>query len=186
MIVPRSIFNTTRVICNLGLSILKSSNSTGQGYNGKFVSNTQYYWFYGGTGPGDNRSVQWQHLASQGNVAPWDGKTTITTEYIRGNGSNGGETPGQDLTLKFWTQNTGWVDAGAVWEYSTASFNNDVGIDWSTTTLNIPTSIQTEITAGNDFWMKYEQLNIQQNGADSSPGVDVVGSESASTNCCAL
>ena len=44
--------------------------------------------------------------------------------------------------------------------------NNDVGIDWSTTTLNIPTSIQTEITAGNDFWMKYEQLNIQQNGAD--------------------
>ena len=143
-----------------------TNGGTGQGYNGKFVSNTQYYWFYGGTGPGDNRSVQWQHLASQGNVAPWDGKTTITTEYIRGNGSNGGETPGQDLTLKFWTQNTGWVDAGAVWEYSTASFNNDVGIDWSTTTLNIPTSIQTEITAGNDFWMKYEQLNIQQNGAD--------------------
>ena len=143
-----------------------TNGGTGQGYNGKFVSNTQYYWFYGGTGPGDDRSVQWQHLASQGNVAPWDGKTTITTEYIRGNGSNGGETPGQDLTLKFWTQNTGWVDAGAVWEYSTASFNNDVGIDWSTTTLNIPTSIQTEITAGNDFWMKYEQLNIQQNGAD--------------------
>ena len=47
-----------------------------------------------------------------------------------------------------------------------ALIQNDVGIDWSTTTLNIPTSIQTEITAGNDFWLKYEQLNIQQNGAD--------------------
>jgi hypothetical protein len=143
-----------------------SNGGTGVGYNGRFVSDIQYYWFYGGTGPGDNRSVQWQHIASSGDVAPWDGKTTITTEYIRGNMTNGGETPGQDLTLKFWTQNTGWVVAGAVWEYSTASFNNDVGIDWSTTTLNIPTSIQTEITAGNDFWMKYEQLNIQQNGAD--------------------
>ena len=143
-----------------------TNGGSGLSYNGFFASNSQYYIFYGGTGPGDNRSIQWQHLASQGNVAPWDGKTTITTEYIRGNMSNGGETPGQDLTLKFWTQNTGWVVAGAVWEYTSANIQNDVGIDWSTTTLNIPTSIQTEITAGNDFWLKYEQLNIQQNGAD--------------------
>ena len=143
-----------------------TNGGTGLSYNGFFASNSQYYIFYGGTGPGDNRSIQWQHLASQGNVAPWDGKTTITTEYIRGNMSNGGETPGQDLTLKFWTQNTGWVDAGAVWEYTSANLQNDVGIDWSTTTLNIPATVQTEINAGNTFKLYYEQLGIQASGAD--------------------
>ena len=140
------------------------NGGTGLSYNGRFISDVQYYLFYGGNVT-NNRWIQWEFSTAE-QIATFQNHTTITTEYIRGNMSNGGETPGQDLTLKFWTQNTGWVDAGAVWEYTSANLQNDVGIDWSTTTLNIPATVQTEINAGNTFKLYYEQLGIQASGAD--------------------
>ena len=133
-------------------------------YNGFFVSDVQYYAFYGGSA-GANRWIYWEFSTAE-QIATFQNHTTITTEYIRGNGQNGGETPGQDLELFFWTQATGYVKAGNVWEYSTSSFNNDVGIDWSTTTLTIPATVQTEINAGNTFRLYYQQLNIQASAAD--------------------
>ena len=140
------------------------NGGTGLSYNGFFVSDVQYYAFYGGSA-GANRWIYWEFSTAE-QIATFQNHTTITTEYIRGNGQNGGETPGQDLELFFWTQATGYVKAGNVWEYSTASFNNDVGIDWSTTTLTIPATVQTEINAGNTFRLYYQQLNIQASAAD--------------------
>ena len=136
------------------------NGGTGLSYNGRFTSDVQYYLFYGGNVT-NNRWIQWEFSTAE-QIATFQNHTTITTEYIRGNMTNGGETPGQDLTLKFWTQNTGWVDAGAVWAYTTANITNDVGIDWSTTTLNIPATVQTEINAGNTFKLYYEQLAFKQ------------------------
>ena len=146
------------------LDVQLVNGGTGLSYNGRFTSDVQYYLFYGGNVT-NNRWIQWEFSTAE-QIATFQNHTTITTEYIRGNMTNGGETPGQDLTLKFWTQNTGWVDAGAVWAYTTANITNDVGIDWSTTTLNIPATVQTEINAGNTFKLYYEQLGIQASGAD--------------------
>ena len=140
------------------------NGGTGLSYNGFFVSDVQYYAFYGGSN-GANRWIYWEFSTSD-DIATFQNHTTITTEYIRGNGQNGGETPGQDLELFFWTQATGYVKAGNVWEYTSANITNDVGIDWSTTTLTIPATVQTEINAGNTFRLYYQQLNIQASAAD--------------------
>lgn len=146
------------------LNVQLTNGGTGLGYNGFFASDVQYYIFYGGTTNG-NRWIEWQ-FSTADEIATFQNHTTITTEYIRGNMSNGGETPGQDLECFFWTQATGYVKAGNVWEYTNANITNDVGIDWSTTTLTIPATVQTEINAGNSFKLYYHQIGIQANAAD--------------------
>jgi hypothetical protein len=146
------------------INVSVRNGGTGLSYNGFFVSDVQYYAFYGGS-TGNDRWIQWE-FSTTDQIATFQNHTTITTEYIRGNMSNGGETPGQDLECFFWTQATGYVKAGNVWEYTSASFSNDVGIDWSTTTLTIPATVQTEINAGNSFRLYYQQLNIQASAAD--------------------
>ena len=146
------------------LDVQLVNGGTGLSYNGRFTSDVQYYLFYGGNVT-NNRWIYWEFSTAE-QIATFQNHTTITTEYIRGNGSNGGETPGQDLELFFWTQATGYVKAGNVWEYTTANINNDVGIDWSTTSLTIPATVQTEINAGNAFRLYYQQLGIQASGAD--------------------
>lgn len=146
------------------LDVQLVNGGTGLSYNGRFTSDVQYYLFYGGNVT-NNRWIYWEFSTAE-QIATFQNHTTVTTEYIRGNGSNGGETPGQDLELFFWTQATGYVKAGNVWEYTSANINNDVGIDWSTTSLTIPATVQTEINAGNAFRLYYQQLGIQASGAD--------------------
>jgi hypothetical protein len=136
-----------------------SNGGTGLSYNGGFISDVQYYLFYGGN-VGSNRIIHWT-FSTANEIQSFQNHNTITVEYIRGTGSNGGEYPGQDLELWFWSANTNYVKAGNVWSSGDAA-----GGDWSTTTLNIPATIQTEINNGNAYRMYFQQLSIQAGGAD--------------------
>jgi hypothetical protein len=136
-----------------------TNSGTGLSYNGGFISDVQYYLFYGGN-VGSNRIIHWT-FSTANEIQSFQNHNTITVEYIRGTGSNGGEYPGQDLELWFWSANTNYVKAGNVWSSGDAA-----GGDWSTTTLNIPATIQTEINNGNAYRMYFQQLSIQAGGAD--------------------
>lgn len=136
-----------------------SNGGTGLSYNGGFISDVQYMLFYGGN-VGSNRLAYWT-FSTPNEIQSFQNHNTITIEYIRGTGSNGGEYPGQDLELWFWSANTQYVKAGNVWSTGDAA-----GEDWSTTTLNIPATIQTEINNGNTYRMYFQQLSIQAGGAD--------------------
>lgn len=136
-----------------------SNGGTGLSYNGGFISDVQYILFYGGN-VGSNRLAYW-NFSTPNEIQSFQNHNTITVEYIRGTGSNGGEYPGQDLELWFWSANTNYVQAGNVWSSGDAA-----GEDWSTTTLNIPATIQTEINNGNAYRMYFQQLSIQAGGAD--------------------
>tara|TARA_Y100000361_G_scaffold69963_2_gene61763 strand:- start:512 stop:12706 length:12195 start_codon:yes stop_codon:yes gene_type:complete len=135
------------------LNVSLTAGGAGTGNNTLFASPTQYYIFQGGTA-GANRHIYWQFTQAE-TTAAFAGRTTITTEYIRGNDVNGGELPNQDLRVFLHTPTSGYVQAGALW----TSASSD-GADWSTTTLTIPAAIQTDIANGEAVRIYYDQVNV--------------------------
>ena len=121
-------FGTT----NVGASVVAGGTGTG---TGGFASNINYLLFSGASG------------ARSATFAPTDLTTynTVTFSAIRGNGSNGGNTPSagiNDLMLSYSIDGgTTFNDIGSVATYSDSTFD-----DWRTVTHNISATAQTATT----------------------------------------